>query len=411
MRLLGQAAAIGFALAAGLLIQPVRQEAKAAPECRAAELKTTFGVWFNSAVMVSPADAEQIEPGIPNFSVGGMRLLLKVRQPGDGKWKIVFRDADQRLVALLDASEFRDASGRYEKRGLWTGRLEVDLATAQIIGDDPRVRVEVESGVALPSSIDGDARLFSTMGSTPAWENLYGTHDARMSKLGAVVGMLYTVGVTPDQANNGDFQRRPWCCSGVMLSNDLFLTNHHCGSAGGGNEDWTQEQCDATVIDLGWEDRGVRRQLSCRKVVAQDKRLDYAILRVGAVHGGEGALGGSLSAPVARTSAAVGDQVYIIHHAMCEQKLVSRNCTLADRRRAWIDLSTATAPTEYGHNCDTEPGASGAPVFNNDGQLVALHHLGFKQCTGTTLNSAVGIREIAEDVRRRTPTIATELKW
>lgn len=405
-------AALG--ITAAMSLQPVADTSeRSGPVCSSAELKTTFGRWFSSgAVLASAQDPSIIQPGIPDFNVGGMRLFLKTIQSGDGNWKIVFRDSAQRLVALLDSSDFRNETGAFSSRGVWTGRIDLPIVSVQLIGGDTSVRVEIQNGIALPSKIKRDAQLFSIQTGTPAWQPLYDTKDARMGALGAVVGMMHTGGVSPDGADAGDFEPKSWCCSGVMLSNDLYFTNHHCGSAGGGDEDWTQEQCDATVIDLGWEDKGVRRQFSCTRVVAQDLRLDYAILRVGPVRGSEGARGGSLRVAVARNPAAVGEKVFIIHHAMCSPKLVSRKCSLLDRRRSWTDSASATELNEYGHDCDTEPGASGAPVFNGNGELVALHHLGFKQCdVGDKRNRAIGIQAIAADVRQKAPSIAAEIGW
>lgn len=74
----------------------------------------------------------------------------------------------------------------------------------------------------------------------------------------------------------------------------------------------------------------------------------------------------------------------------------------------------ADGPRELTHDCDKEHGASGAAVFNAQGQVVALHHLGFRRDPQTceqqdSINKAVPLSHIIEDLKTNTPELAKEL--
>lgn len=379
--------------------------------CKATELTTSFGRWFSPSVVLIPNRSERVAPD-DGKGVGAERLFIRLDKVSGSQWKVAIRDGRNRLLTLIDASDFKTIANSAQP-GVWTGRLDAPVVFAELVTADKGVQLVIEKGIALPPSSAADPQLFSLQSDVPTWEPIYTVDDATIRRLGAVVGMMHSGGVSRAQIDAGTYAPQSWCCSGVMISSDLYITNYHCGAADIVTDDaWDQEQCDTTVIDLGWEAGGVRRQFACRSVLAKDRRLDFAIMRVAPVAGSEGGRGGSLAATVARTPAAVNDQVFVIHHAACQPKLVSRKCDLLDRRRSWLDGPTSTDLPEYGHNCDTEPGASGAPVFNSRGEMVALHHLGFKQCGGSDKrNAAVGVTAIMARVRTANPALAKELGW
>ena len=53
------------------------------------------------------------------------------------------------------------------------------------------------------------------------------------------------------------------------------------------------------------------------------------------------------------------------------------------------------------YRTDTEPGSSGSPVFNNEWDLVALHHAGFRESGGKAFNEGVRISAIVAHLLRR----------
>ncbi|OED50538.1 hypothetical protein AB838_01875 [Rhodobacteraceae bacterium (ex Bugula neritina AB1)] len=56
------------------------------------------------------------------------------------------------------------------------------------------------------------------------------------------------------------------------------------------------------------------------------------------------------------------------------------------------------------YTTDTEPGSSGSPVFNNDWDLVALHHAGWFEPDGTTTNEGVRMAAIVSHLIARSAT-------
>lgn len=65
--------------------------------------------------------------------------------------------------------------------------------------------------------------------------------------------------------------------------------------------------------------------------------------------------------------------------------------------------------------CDSEAGSSGAPLFDDSGALVALHHLGFEvdhQCRPIEprVNKAVSIQAILADLQAARPDVAGEIQ-
>jgi hypothetical protein len=101
----------------------------------------------------------------------------------------------------------------------------------------------------------------------------------------------------------------------------------------------------------------------------------------------------------------------MVHHAECKRKLLSKSCRI--RNASYKNWRSAGATTDFSHNCDTEGGSSGAPVFTPGGALVGLHHLGFalgddQQCD--KVNKAVHIQVILDDIRRAKPMIYNEIE-
>jgi hypothetical protein len=74
-----------------------------------------------------------------------------------------------------------------------------------------------------------------------------------------------------------------WCCTGIMVSPDLFLTNWHCG--GSSSTGWEQKTCDNSLIDLSWDNDDISRDFQCLSIISQSKSRDFAILKVTPLNG------------------------------------------------------------------------------------------------------------------------------
>ncbi|MFJ7219369.1 DNA/RNA non-specific endonuclease [Amycolatopsis sp. NPDC098790] len=150
--------------------------------------------------------------------------------------------------------------------------------------------------------------------------------------------------------------------TGSLVSPELLLTNHHvlpdAATAG------------SSVVEFDYQDgvdglpRPVRAfGLDPDRFFVADEDLDFALVAVGAAAAdlrpfGFNRLIGS------EGKAIVGDFVTIIQHPRGGKKQV------ALRENRIVDV----LDTFLHYETDTEPGSSGSPVFNDQWEVVALHH-------------------------------------
>lgn len=388
---------------AGLWSSPL----ETAPACLPKELVTRFGDWTAESILVTKDGSQSVQPATVNGDAPeAMRLLISAPQPGQAPWKLTIRNGAGHLLALIDQSQFPDAIA-----SLWTGRLDASRVTLSLRGGDDQTQIEVRGALALPKP-GKDEAIFSIKSDKPDWRSLYPTTSAMQSDLGEAVGML-----SAGKVEGAVPQRATWCCTGVMVGSDLFMTNWHCGGGASGEAGFGAEVASGAIVDLEWETGSpVRRQFYVTKLELSDEKLDFAILRVHSVAGGPASLTSAVPVKISTAPPTANEAIFMIHHAQCLPKLVSTDCrVVSPQRQSWIGKPAgASDRPELTHDCDTEPGASGAPIFNADGQLIALHHLGFAtgpQCTSDRLNKAVKIGAIAARVRAVRPDIANQLGW
>ena len=201
-------------------------------------------------------------------------------------------------------------------------------------------------------------------------------------------------------------------CTGFAVTRDLLLTNWHCGPtlvpSGDGIKEipdlfWPDDMCKRVLIDFSWDDDRISRDFKCDTVVERNQELDDPRLPIAPVSAS------SALKPVRLATArpSSDSQVSIIHHPLAEQKRISRECPLGPNlsRASWRGDIPAT---EFQHLCDTEGGSSGAPVFDETGAVVGLHHLGFDRDRDTCellpntpkVNKAVWIDAIVADLKK-----------
>jgi hypothetical protein len=389
--------------------------------CKGPETLTEFGTWISPNIELS---ATNRSVHFPVDSGGGniesVRLLFRIIAAGDPNepWSLVIRDRDYRPLASLTEKDFVNEYGLIAGTQ-WTGRLpgaifRVELTARTLVH---RVRILISDGIALPSNAGGDVRFFSVQtDGNPDWTSLYSNPGLVAKRSGDAVGMIYT---GKEIVSAG--VRRAWCCSGVLVAPDLLLTNWHCGGVPDGGRFWDPITCGNTLIDFSWDGGKTSRQFGCVDVVAQDDALDYAILRIRPVVGEGGRTEGFAYPKISSAPVRAAADLYIVHHANCSPKLLSTNCSVGSVDfRSWL----ANSPTvkvdgipgnpEITHTCDTEPGASGAPVFDLLGRLIALHHLGFSrdgQCKPLDrVNKAVEIRHVLTHLQRVFPRIYEQIQ-
>jgi V8-like Glu-specific endopeptidase len=148
--------------------------------------------------------------------------------------------------------------------------------------------------------------------------------------------------------------------SGFLIATDLLLTNHHvlpdAATAAATVAEFNYQ------VTWGGELEPVRRYTCDATFFRNSKELDYAIVRL---DGAPGDLYGFVSLAT-RADPTVNDFVSIIQHPQGGPKKI-----------AFTDNKvSAVFDHLVQYSTDTEPGSSGSPVFNQDWEIVGLHHRG-----------------------------------
>ncbi|SDK60957.1 DNA/RNA non-specific endonuclease [Nonomuraea jiangxiensis] len=150
--------------------------------------------------------------------------------------------------------------------------------------------------------------------------------------------------------------------TGTLVSPELLLTNHHVLSDAGTAE--------PSIVEFDYQDGIDGRPLPLQglpldpgRFFLADERLDIALVAVQA-NAAQLASYGFNRLVEAEGKAIVGDFVTIIQHPRGEKKQI------ALRENRIVDV----ADLFLHYETDTDPGSSGSPVFNDQWEIVGLHH-------------------------------------
>ncbi|NUS56807.1 MAG: trypsin-like peptidase domain-containing protein, partial [Streptomycetaceae bacterium] len=174
------------------------------------------------------------------------------------------------------------------------------------------------------------------------------------------------------------------CATGFLVAPRLLLTNHHVfPDAATAGEAFVEFGAD-TGLD-GMPLAGTRFSFAADVFFAADENLDYALVAVAT--GPDGRAAGDVFGwnrlDASEGKLVVGDPVNIIGHPSGRLKEIAiRDNRLLLRLDEFLQYQT-----------DTEPGNSGSPVFNDQWEVVALHHRGVPNSDeqGRTLNVDGGV--------------------
>ncbi|WP_030232483.1 trypsin-like serine peptidase [Streptomyces sp. NRRL S-455] len=155
--------------------------------------------------------------------------------------------------------------------------------------------------------------------------------------------------------------------TGFMVSPRLMMTNHHVLP----DEDFARQcfaEFNAQVTVDNVPDAAVRLEFDPGSFFAADRRLDFALVAVTPAQDGlpPGEIFGWNRLSVQLGKLVLGEKVNIIGHPDGRLKeIVLRDNAVLVRLDDFVHYRT-----------DTRPGNSGSPVFNDQWEVVALHHSG-----------------------------------
>lgn len=376
---------------------------------RPAESTTQVGLVASPGIDITPGGWPTRYRAVPEITPRYYMLHLVPSPSMSGEWSLTLRDKNFRVLAVLGPADFSGANAV----GRWTGRLPAEEVWFDFYAADAtsNAKITLDEAIIMPKSAINPR--YSWQGQTARYQSLYqfsGSDDEqnRVRRLGDRVGFLIGSGPAPGGPAS-------WCCSGIMVTRDLYLTNWHCGAPTGVTSGvWHSERCLTTLVDLSWDEDAISSELNCTKVIASSERLDYALLRIAPVTGNAPTTTDSRPLFVTNERVSAQTEIRIVHHAECKRKLLSQGCRVLNANyENWRTESTDSQATDFSHDCDTEGGSSGGPVFDARGALVGLHHLGFainadNQCDKE--NKAVHILDILDNIKSLNHEIYQEIQ-
>jgi hypothetical protein len=270
--------------------------------------------------------------------------FANISSPPGGDYEVVVRGWNEKALARFDAQQFA------RQPEMWTGVLF-----------SPGVIVQVQAQrvpVGLSFVIDKVVRQVEPQGrltpqsTVPNWKSLdeLSPRDPAIDLARSVAKLYISEG---------------WVCTAFIVAPGRLLTNFHClAKSGQYQKGDAADRCSDIEAYFDFDrqaqpDSAVHTK--CLDVLAGDELLDYALLKFddSAV-----ATGAQVRPPVRLASGMTGPApVFIIHHPAGLATKVSTDCR----------LFPTTAPGSAEHDCSTTGGSSGAPIFLEDGTVVALH--------------------------------------
>jgi V8-like Glu-specific endopeptidase len=336
--------------------------------CTAERKLVTFGSRIKETVQVT---ADSPLDDVKRQDARHIRLRIKAQAPGSCDWKLMLRDERFRPVQLLAPADLPRG------RTVWSARIFGSRAYLDLLDCPPGSSgpdVQSDQHIWLPKKSENPQYSIKDKNGTADWKPLgLSGLSATQMRQGDSVGML--LATTADETTN-------WTCSGVLVADDLFLTNWHCIERLSDHNAGTMQ---GLIIDMGWDGDSTSQDYQVLALEHGEPSLDFAFLKV-APRGKDGA-----ARPVAlRRAAPVEEDVSVVHHPEGQEKMISASgCRVVK-----LNYPTDDAPS-LSHTCDTTGGSSGAPVFDRAGHVMALHFCGFNEANDVNrFNRAVRIDRI-----------------
>ncbi|MFK4380819.1 trypsin-like serine peptidase [Bradyrhizobium sp. USDA 223] len=326
-----------------------------------------------------------------------IRVAVKPEYPG-ADWVLTIRDVKGRPLQSISSSAV------VQGHPVWTERLPVNELYFFLDSSDPAAKVRLTEYIAM--SATAKRPYYSIQGPKEAWIDLFESPlenvDTLHRRKGDAVGMF----VAHSGSNLNGF--KVWSCSGFLIANSpklLFVTNDHCGGPWTIDDRWSGGVCETAVVDFSWDGDLVKREFGCRSAM-RDPANDLAVLELSTTQ-----TDAPPKALALRKKPLKDERVSIIHHPASLPKQISLNCKGITDAAAGID--TVNLETDFAHLCDTEGGSSGAPILDDDGFVVGIHHLGFEKDTQgkcDMINKAVNVGRLIEFLASKPELVGVQIK-
>jgi hypothetical protein len=326
---------------------------------------------------------ESLSAQRPNALLRHFRIRVNVygEQPKD--WRLTLYDEKiQHASQIMAKQDFERGATMWSKR-LDGGRAKAVLqsrgASSPFLRINGLISVAKEAKVAYYSVQNRDAVQWQCL-SCPTIREHQDICDAErilctdtsvdQRRLGESVGMVMVFGA-----------KAAWTCSGFHVAPGLFLTNWHCGGSTLASDSyWDDDTLRNLIIDFSWDGDDLSNEFGWSntevvpgKSVVTDRDLDFAIFRIRPLLQ---TIGLPPIATLENAAPIVEDApLRIVHHPLSRVKhLTKRECrVVAADHPSWF---TSKPGVDFKHECDTEGGSSGAPVFDERGYVVGVHHSG-----------------------------------
>jgi hypothetical protein len=331
-----------------------------------------------------------------NFSPApSFRLHFQVLQPTTAEWTLQIFNPDDPARALWTLS-----SKGFQDTDFWSSQIFGDKATIVLTtAEDPsRLQIIVDKFINFFPQTEDYSMISKALIKIES-------ADSTIREWGKAVAKLNVV---------RDETLLPFKCTGFLVAPDLLMTNRHCSESG------TEAKSTYALFDYDkfGLDLNSLPQPKVKEVVLSSCDLDFALLRLDRsipYFPGDDRKPLHIN-PLIPISA--GQGLIIVQHSEGQPKQVSQTNCGAKIPQIIGNSSTAT---DFGHSCDTSPASSGSPVqfygpgpATNQGQVIGIHHLGFRTdavqaASPEKINRAVKMDLIVEYIRRHKPEILKEL--
>jgi hypothetical protein len=300
----------------------------------------------------------------PTFIEPGTRLQSICAAPSKTpysrhRWKLLLwgnaSEEDWLLRVFDGAGEVVDEiDSQTLQTPTWTVQIAGNCSTIEVPVNGVRVRI-----IQMMMPAEDEAALKSLY--PPEQKNPY--KNARtVSAVAAIRDSIVHLSLV---MHIGD-KEKEYPCSGVLISDDMILTNNHCVPS--------NDNLVGATANIGWYKTKPKASRRAIKLLVTDSKLDYSIVQINKkVDTMTSFLPWLTSSPRFRT------RVVQVHHpsGMIMKVSDDQYCRVYHQI-----VEGRGAGTSFAHRCDCEPGSSGSvlveklPTIDNCQRIVGLHRMG-----------------------------------